>query len=96
MGNRPSSSSTPGNRVGALHQVHTKEINNFQPWAYWSRLPKLACFKHTDLTDDVFHVVIVFLQMGNFTAADGSLRRYHDAELAYCLLYTSPSPRDRG
>ncbi len=73
MGNRHPSAVS----VRSLHQVQVREVDNFESWAYWSRLSQLACFARTELraNDDVFHTVVVFLQMGNFTAADGSLRQ---------------------
>eukprot|EP00750_Incisomonas_marina_P006920 INCI14740.4.p1 GENE.INCI14740.4~~INCI14740.4.p1 ORF type:complete len:1069 (-),score=150.17 INCI14740.4:136-3342(-) len=79
MGNR-----TPSITVESLKQVQSRAVNHFESWAYWLRLTHLPWFKRAvDLDDQVFHTVLVFLQMGNFTAVDGSVRSYYPEELMY-------------
>lgn len=80
MGNR-----TPSITVESLKQLKSRAVNHFESWAYWLRLTHLPCFKRAaELDEQVFHTVLVFLQMGNFTAVDGSVRRY----VHRCVVYS--------
>ena len=88
MGNR-----TPSITVESLKQVQSRAVNHFESWAYWLRLTHLPWFKRAvDLDDQVFHTVLVFLQMGNFTAVDGSVRRLvHGAAFVAAVPSTAGS-----
>ena len=78
MGNRSSSV-----HLRLLRKVPIKQVNNFRSWAYWSRINRLPCFRKTQLTDEDFRTALIFLQMGNFTDDDGSVRIYFADEIQY-------------